>query len=432
MTESIWRRDDVLPRYPQPERDLKTDVLVIGGGLAGILCARALTQDGVDCTLIEADRLCSGITGNTTAKVTAQHGLIYRKLYKEFGPETAKGYWQANDLAMRKICGLASEGDCDLVREDNYVYSAKSPVQLEDEWDVLDELGIPAEYCTRVDLPFPVFGAVRFPDQARIHPLKFAALAAKGLRIYENTAARAFAGNKVITDHGVITAKRIIMATHFPILNKHGGYFLKLYQNRSYVLALEGAKAVKGMYLAAEKDGFSFRQHGPYLLLGGGGHRTGSRGEGWSTLEAFARQHYPEANIVARWAAQDCMTLDGMPYIGRYGRRTPDLFAATGFNKWGMTGAMLSAMILSDLVQGRENAFAELFSPQRSSLRPQLAVNGLESCLNLLTPTRPRCPHLGCALKWNPWEHSWDCPCHGSRFDKDGKLLDNPATGDLK
>ena len=126
------------------------------------------------------------------------------------------------------------------------------------------------------------------------------------------------------------------------------------------------------------------------------------------------------------------MSLDGVPYIGQYSSRTPGLFVATGFNKWGMTSSMAAAMLLSDLVQGRKNPYAQVFSPSRTALRPQLFSNMGKAAVHLLTPRSPRCPHMGCALKWNPQERSWDCPCHGSRFTEEGKLLDNPATGGLK
>ena len=198
------------------------------------------------------------------------------------------------------------------------------------------------------------------------------------------------------------------------------------------MLALKNAEALNGMYLDGQENGLSFRNHGDLLLLGGGGHRTGKQGGGWNTLESFARRYYPQAEEVCRWATQDCMTLDGIPYIGRYSKRTPDLFVATGFNKWGMSNAMVAAMILADLVTGKENPYADLYRPDRPLLHRQLFVNAAEATVNLLTPTKPRCPHLGCALKWNRQENSWDCPCHGSRFSGDGRLLDNPATADLK
>jgi len=421
-----------MPSFPALEHDLKTDVLIVGGGMAGNLCANMLEQAGVNYALIEADRICSGVTRNTTAKITSQHGLIYEKLLRMHGPEIARKYWEANEAAITAYRKLAQSIDCNFTQADNYIYSKDNLQKLEAEKEALDKLGIPAELITETQLPFSVKGAIRFRNQAQFHPLKFAAEIAKDLHIYEHTSAREFAGNRVLTDYGTITASKIIITTHFPLINKHGGYFLKLYQQRSFVLALKNAQNIDGMYLDAEENGLSFRSHGEYLLLGGGGHRTGKEGGGWESLREFAKKYYPKAKEVTHWATQDCISLDGIPYIGRYGRNTPDLFVATGFNKWGMTSSMVAAMILSDMVQGKENPYAQVFRPNRSLLRKQLFANALESAGNLLTLKKPRCPHLGCALRWNRQEHSWDCPCHGSRFDQDGKLLDNPATADLK
>ena len=239
-------------------------------------------------------------------------------------------------------------------------------------------------------------------------------------------------GNMAVTDCGNITAKTVIVATHFPFINKHGSYFLKLYQHRSYVLALENAQDVDGMYVDDSKTRLSFRNYGKYLLLGGGGHRTGKKGGNWMELRDFAKEHYPHAKELCHWAAQDCMSFDEMPYIGQYSGGTAQLFTATGFNKWGMTGAMLSALLLSDMVQGKRNEYTDIFSPSRSILKPQFFINGFESVTNLLSFTGRRCSHLGCALHWNSAEHSWDCACHGSRFAEDGRVLDNPANGDIR
>lgn len=431
MINTIWKNDVVMPEFPQLDHDITTDVLIVGGGMAGILCAHKLAMAGVDYALIEADRICSGVTRNTTAKLTSQHGLIYDKLLRMHGFQTARKYWQANEAAIAEFRKLAKSIQCDFVTTDNYIYST-DPVALAAEKTALESLGIPSELTKALPLPFSVAGAIRFPNQARFHPLKFVAELSKDLRIYERTPAREFMGNMVTTDQVTITAKKVIIATHFPLINKHGAYFLKLYQQRSYVLALENARKLDGMYLDGAENGLSFRNYGDLLLLGGGGHRTGKQGGGWAELEAFAKTHYPDAKEVCRWATQDCMTLDGMPYIGPYSKRTPDLYVATGFNKWGMTSSMVAAMILCNLVQGKENPYADVFNPERRILRKQLFTNALETTVNLLTPTRPRCPHLGCALKWNSQEHSWDCPCHGSRFTEEGKLLDNPATGNLK
>ena len=428
--DSIWTKTAQLPQFDTLRSDLRTDVLIIGGGLAGVLCAYKLTQAGVDCALVEADRIGGGITKNTTAKVTSQHGLIYDKLIREFGVDRARLYLEANQGALAAYRALCQTIDCDFTEKDAFVYSMGKRWKLEREVKALDRLGFKAELTEHIPLPFPVAGAVKFPRQAQFHPLKFIAAIAKDLRIFEHTKVLELAPGRAVTHGGTISADKIIIATHFPLLNKHGGYFLKLYQHRSYVLALENAPDVHGMYLDEDEKGLSFRNYGDLLLVGGGSHRTGKQGGCWQELEGFARKHYPDAQEAARWATQDCMTLDGVPYIGPYSRGTSGLYVVTGFNKWGMTSSMAAASVLTDLVLGRKNPYAELFSPSRTVLRPQLAANALESALGLLTPTTPRCPHMGCALKYNAVEHSWDCPCHGSRFTQDGSLIDNPATDD--
>lgn len=429
---SVWTETAYLPRFDALERDIKTNVLIIGGGMAGILSLYLLTQAGIDCILVEADRICSGITKNTTAKITSQHGFIYDKLIREFDVQTARLYLQANEEALGQYRKLCKTIDCDFEEQDSYVYSLDHGKKVQRELAALQKIGFPAQSVFNLPLPFSVAGAVQFPHQAQFNPLKFVSGIVDGLRIYEHTPVRELIGTTAITDHGRITAKQIIVATHFPFLNKHGSYFLKLYQHRSYVLALEHAPLLNGMYVDEAQKGMSFRTYEDLLLLGGGDHRTGKHGGNYAELTDFAKLHYPSATIKYRWATQDCMSLDGVPYIGKYAADTKDLYVATGFNKWGMTSSMVSALVLRDLLQGKENDYAPVFSPSRTMLRPQLAANAFEAVVNLLTPTAPRCPHLGCALKWNAHEHSWDCPCHGSRFTEDGKLIDNPATGGLK
>jgi len=429
---SLWSETSELPSFGRLNNEIHTDVLIIGGGMAGILCASMLKQAGVDYVLAEADTICSGITKNTTAKVTSEHGLIYDKLIREFGVERARMYLEANEAALEKYRELCREIYCDFETKDAFVYSLSNEFKIEKELEALGKIGFPAEFADRLPLPFPVAGAVKFKNQAQFHPLKFVSDAAQGLNIYEHTAVRELTKHMALTDYGTITADKIIVATHFPFINKHGSYFLKMYQHRSYVLALEGAPDVGGMYVDEAEKGMSFRNYENLLLIGGGDHRTGKKGGGWRELTDFAGRKYPGAHEAYRWATQDCMTLDGVPYIGQYSKNTPDFYVATGFNKWGMTSSMVSAMLLTDLVTGKENPYASVFSPSRTILRPQLAVNAFEAVTNLLTISKKRCPHLGCALKWNSQEHSWDCPCHGSRFTETGKLIDNPATGDLK
>lgn len=430
--ESIWSKTAELPRFPTMEGDIKTDVLVIGGGLAGILTAYYLKSRGVNCTVAEKGRVCRGTTANTTAKITLQHGLCYSDILNKQGIETAQAYLQANEQALIEYEKLCEKIQCDYEKRDNYVYSTDDRVALEDELNALERIGYKADFQENLPIPVQTVGAVRVRDQAQFHPLKFISSVSKELNVYENCFVTEMRNKEAITSNGKIRFQKAIVATHFPFVNNHGGYFMKMYQHRSYVLALENGADVKGMYVDEDHKGLSFRNYGDTLLLGGGGHRTGKKGGNWGELRDFAKENYPHSQEIAHWAAQDCMTLDSVPCIGEYYKDSSDMYVASGFNKWGITGSMVTAMILSDIITGKDNPYYFAFKPQRSSLSSQLFINAFESAVGLLTPTAKRCPHLGCALKWNRAEHSWDCSCHGSRFSEKGKVLDNPANGDLK
>lgn len=441
--KSLWSDSARLPSFTSLDEDKKTDVLIIGGGMAGILCAHMLHRAGADYILAEADRICGGITRNTTAKITSQHGLIYSKLLRRFGSEKAKMYLDANENAIekfRELCrpggssDMAEDGshvDCHFEEKPAFVYTVDSPAKIEREFSALEKIGYKAEPEDWLPLPFQISASIKFRNQAQFDPLAFVSRICEGLNVFEQTKITELEGNTAHANGHKIEADNIIVATHFPFLNKHGSYFIKMYQQRSYVVALESAQDVKGMYIDESGDGLSFRNFGDLLLVGGGGHKTGKAGGGFRQLKAMTDRYYPQAREKFRWAAQDCMTLDGVPYIGRYSSSTPNLFVATGFNKWGMTSSMAAASILTDMIMGRDNQYAPVFSPSRSILRPQLLVNGFNAVTHLLKPAEKRCPHMGCALSWNPQERTWDCPCHGSRFSEDGALLDNPATGDL-
>lgn len=420
-----------MPEFPKLKGQIKTDVLIIGGGMAGLMCAYNLEQKGVDYILVEQNKIASGVTKNTTAKITVQHGYIYSDILKRYGEEAARQYFKANNQALQRYKEICKNIDCDFKVCDSYVFSADNKKTAR-ELTALNKIGVDAYLLPDIELPLKIAGAIKIKDQAQFNPLKFIANISRGLKIYEDTKITEYDGNKFLFDGGSITAKSTIVATHFPIFNRHGLYPLKMYQHRSYVLALEGAREINGMYVDECLQGLSFRNYGDILLLGGGSHRTGKKGGGFGELRDFAKRHLGPVKIIAEWATQDCMTLDNIAYIGRYSKNTPDIFVATGFNKWGMTLSLVAANVLCDMITGEQNEAQELFSPERSILHPQLAVNTFETTLNLITPTAPRCPHLGCALKWNREEHSWDCSCHGSRFDKNGKILNNPATDDLK
>lgn len=431
--KSIWQASNDLPQFDSLKEDIKTDVLIIGGGIAGILCAYMLKKEGVECVVAEGGRICSGTSAYTSAKITSQHGLIYQKLIKMYGMEFAKKYYLANESAVAKYREMCRGTDCDFEDKSNYIYSISSPSKIEDELCALEKIGASnAKLSISTDLPFKCCGAVEMKNQAQFDPVKFVNSIIGDIKIYEHTPIRAYDSNDFCSDRASIKAKSVIVATHFPIWNKHGMYWSKLYQNRSYFTAVKNTPCIDGMYMDEDTKGLSFRQSGNYLLIGGGAHRTGKSGGGWAELERAVKNFYPSSQVKYRWAAQDCMSLDGVPYIGKYSKRTDNMFVATGFNKWGMTSSMISALLLTDLVLGRHNEFEDVFSPSRSALHLSLASNAFHSVCGLLTPKTPRCPHLGCALKYNRLEHSWDCPCHGSRFaESDGKLINSPATDDM-
>lgn len=434
MTEnkSIWSETAKKPRFSELEGEKKVGVLVIGGGISGLLFLYKLKNAGVDCALVEAKEICSGVTKNTTAKLTVQHGLIYHKIIKKYGYEAAKMYFAVQNNALDEYKKLCATIDCDFEEKTAYVYSLDNCKPILKEYETLSSIGHSAILTFDTPLPFEIAGAIGIEKQAQFHPLKFLYQIAEGLPIYENTKVIELRDNVALTNKGKIRFEKAIVTTHFPFMNKYGAYFLKMYQHRSYVLALEGATDVDGMYIDENKKGLSFRNYEGLLLLGGGSHRTGKQGGGCRELEDFAKKNYPNARIVTKWATQDCMTLDDMPYIGRYSSKLSDIYVSSGFNKWGMTSSMAGAMILSDLVCGVNNDFEKLFSPQRRILHPQLVVNATEAMLGLITPTTPRCSHMGCALKYNRQEHTWDCSCHGSRFNLNGEVIDNPATDDKK
>ena len=471
--ESIWSRETDIPGRKSLQAHIDADVAVIGAGMAGILTAYLLKQQGKNVVVLEADRIGSGQTKNTTAKITSQHNLIYSRLQQEFGPEKAGQYARANEKAVAEYRRLIAERsiDCRFEERPAYLYSTEDTAPLEREAKAAATLGIRAEFTKDTALPFAVRGSVKFEGQAQFQPLKFLAALAEELEIYENTVATSVEQHQVFSEEGSVSAPHIVMATHFPFINTPGYYFMRMHQERSYVLALEGAKPLNGMYLSVDRDSYSFRDSGPLVLLGGSGHRTGENSAGghYDQLVRAAAEFYPESREVARWSAQDCMTLDGIPYIGRFSPQMKGVYVATGFGKWGMTSSMVSAMILTNLILGRRSPYAGVFSPRRFQLSASaktLVEDGLKSFKGLAAqyidmpedkleelprgqggiveyrgkqtaayvddtgkPFRlsPKCSHLGCRVEWNPDEHTWDCPCHGSRFDHTGVVLDGPA-----
>ncbi len=487
-SESLWIQSQYRDNESEENKtgrdklksDITTEVAVIGGGLAGVLIAYLLQQRGIPVVILECRKTGGGITKNTTAKITSQHSLIYKKLIMYKGEQRAWEYAMSNQRAIDKYQEIINELkiDCDFEILPNYIYTLDDEQKIRQEVEAALKLGLPAVFTKETTLPFRVKAAIRFDNQAQFHPLKFLDRVADNLKIYENTRVTQINKNGlIITDQGSVKAKKVVIATHYPFINIPGYYFIRLHQERSYLAALEGCGKAKdefhGMYLDADQNGFTFRKYKDYLILGGGYHRTGQYKpiNSYGRIENAARKWYPNSKIKYTWSAQDCMTPDSVPYIGRYSVRTPNIYVATGFNKWGMTSSMVSAMIISDMITGRENEYRKVFIPRRLMLSGSrvflkdaaiITISLLSEHLKIPHDklkdiekgkagvirhdgqrvgvyrdkddkyyfVTTKCPHLGCKLEWNQNEMTWDCPCHGSRFDYYGRMINNPAMRD--
>jgi len=448
--ESLWRRQtgEIRPKNEILQdriRESHWDVVVVGAGMAGILTAYYLQRNGKKVLVVEAKTIGSGQTERTTAKITSQHGLKYTQLIKNVGEEKARLYAEANEQAISQYENLVKEKniECDFKRVSSVLYSRIGVTELKKEVESAERLGIMTEFVIDAELPFLIKGGAKFENQAQFSPLKFLKEVSAELNVLEHTLVTEIKDHWVITNKGILTADNIVVATHYPIRNIPGFYFMRQHQERSYVLALSGCKPIKNMYYGIDKNSFSFRQAGEYLLLGGASHRTGyvyGKAEccnPYKELEKVGKEFFAEAKEELRWSAQDCMPHDEIPFIGRYSIFTPHIYVATGFQKWGMTSSMIAARVLSDEICKKENRYRELFTPQRLLVKAgftnyikdiAISVKGITGGL----VSKKKCSHMGCKLKWNEAEQSWDCPCHGSRYNKEGKLLDNPAMSDLK
>ncbi len=476
--ESIWSDNCKFTNKDILTEDIKVDIAIIGAGMAGMLIAFMLKQNNLNPVIIEANKIASGQTKNTTAKITSQHNLIYDKLIKNFGIEKALQYAKANENAIKKYKEIIEKNniDCDFEQLPAYVYSLSETQNIEAELKATTSLNINSELTNKTTLPFEIKSAIKFNNQAQFNPLKFIQEISKNITIYENTMAKSvdIDNSTIITNRGNIKADVIIVATHFPFINTPGYYFMRMYQSRSYVIALENAQKLDGMYINENGD-YSFRNYKDLLLFGGAGHRTGKHEpeKCYNILRTAYKDFYPQAMERYTWSAQDCITLDGIPYIGHYSTSTPNMYVATGFNKWGMTNSMVSAMIISDLIL-KNNSEYDIFSPERFNLKAStktLVEDTVQTISGMILKkfkipkediehiqrgnggivnyeghkigvyrnendeifsVNTICPHLGCQLEWNIDELSWDCPCHGSRFDYKGNIINNPSIKNLE
>ncbi|HEX6652996.1 MAG TPA: FAD-dependent oxidoreductase [Thermoleophilaceae bacterium] len=448
MLRSLWLEGRDAPARPPLDRDIAADAVVVGAGIVGLTTALMLEREGMDVVVLEMRRVAAGATGYNTAKLSSLHWLTYTRLEGSLGRDNARLYGEANEAGIARVFELAGELgiDCDLAHKPNYTYSedAAEVEELREEARLAAELGLPASYVEELDLPFGVAGAVRFDDQAEFHPVRYSDGLAAALRgpVHEGTLVTGLGSGGVKTALGhSVRADHVVVATHLSFLDR-GLYFARCHPERSYVVAgRRSGAAPAGMYLSTESPAHSIRAHGDWLLVGGESHKTGQAdaGERYDRLAAWARERFglePEL----RWATQDQMPVDGVPYVGRHDPLSGDVWVATGFRKWGLAMGTAAGELLAAQIAGREHPWTPLFDPNR--LRPRAsAPDFVKENANVAyhfaadrvaKRGNPRCTHLGCLLDWNGSEETWDCPCHGSRFSARGEVIEGPAVRPLE
>lgn len=473
---------------------VSVDVAIVGAGMAGITTAFLLKRAGKTVALLEAKEIGTGVSGHTTAKVTSLHQLIYANLIKDIGEQKAKLYAQSNQAAVEQVAALVQEEqiDCDFSRQSAYTFAEteENLSQVKDEVEAAVQLGLPASFVATASLPFPIAGAVQFTNQAQFHPRKYLAHLAKlipgdGSYVFENTRVQQVEEGdpcQIISQQGVVHAKDVVITTNVPILDQ-GLFFAKSYPKRSYIIGtrITPEQAPDGMFIGTG-EGYRSIRTTPYngdllLLIGGEGHKVGSRSdteECYQNLEAYARDRFGVQSIDYHWSTQDMVSFDKIPYIGKLTPFNNHIYVATGFSLWGMSNSTMAGMLLSDLLTGNENPWAELYDSTRATpfVKPTSIKENMDVGIHwvgdrlkglqdnsfdevaagegkLLTiggkkvgayrddagelhAVSATCTHLGCIVNWNSAEKSWDCPCHGGRFSCEGEVLHGPPVKDLE
>jgi len=489
--EPIWFDTSDTTEYDPLDGNRRVDTAIVGGGIVGVTTAAKLDERGQTVAIIERDRILTGVTGRTTAKVTSLHGLIYDDLIEQFGVEKARQYAEANQAAIADIAYTVSSRDidCEFTRAPAYTYVRPGDERgdVRDEVEAARRLDLPVSYVEDTDLPYEVGGAVRFDDQAHFHPRKYLLELADGVAdgnssVVEQTTVQDVEGGdpcRISTDRGEIMADSVVVATHFPV-EDDALYFARLSPKRSYVLAVSvDGDTPDGMYYHPREPYLSVRPHSEesVLLVGGQNHRTGHGGsteKRYEKLEAQTRERFQVESVDYRWSTQDLVSIDHVPFVGPAAPGVDDVYVATGFGGWGMTNGTAAAIAIRDAILGTEPDWAPVFHPtrfefgaSRSELlshnsaamghlfdgyledRPSLGTSELSPGEAAVFDDRDDpiavyrdedsrfhavsavCPHMSCVVEWNDGERSWDCPCHGSRFDLDGTVLDTPAVEGL-
>ncbi len=501
MEESLWINESRETDYPQLGNNETTDVCIIGGGIVGAVTAYLLAKNGVDVIVLEKDRLCMGVTANSTAKLTSQHGLFYKYLEQEYGLDFARKYLYSNEEGIKLAEKIISEEkiDCDFEKQSAYVFATNESEldKVKQEVEVVNKIGFNAEYVDNIDIPVEkVLGAIKFPNQAQFNSRKytiglFDKVTKLGGKIFENSKVDNIESDgsiyKIRSNNFDVSAKKVVIATHYPIKNFPGMYFSKMYQDKSYAIAVDikdenNTKIIDGMFIQSCDPVISFRtakyKGKRLLIVAGSGHKTGQSvgkiEDSYVNLENYIKGYFPNSEVKFRWSTEDCVTLDKIPYIGQFSNFLPNVFVATGFKKWGMSTSHIAGKLISDLILGNKNEYIDLYKATR--LEPirnikefgniikestySLFINKIKPSNNQYSniklgdggiidingekvgvykredgqvfTIKPYCGHLGCLVSWNNLEKTWDCPCHGSRYDYMGNIITEPTVNNLK
>ena len=404
MDNSYWISSvkDNKKEYEKLQEEIKTEIAIIGGGLTGLSCGYYLSKENKEVVILEKNTICSHTSGNTTGKITSGHGLFYNYLLQTEGKNKAKQYLEANEKAIKNIAKIVEEENikCDFERQDAYIFTQKQEEveKIKKEVEALEYLEFPCELVKEIPLPIKnkekesnknhisiekeVLAAIKYKNQAQFNPCLYAEGLANKIeerkgKIYEHTKVLDIKKKEdeyeIITDEAKVNAKIVILASHYPIITFPGFYFMKMYQETSYLIAVETKEPLfEGMYICTEEPTISLRtaKNGEkrLLLVGGMKHKTGEKidlKDSYKKLEEIAKSLYPDSKVLYRWNTEDCISLDKIPYIGEFSNLMPNVYVATGYKKWGMTTSNIAANIITDKILGKENKYKEVFESTR-------------------------------------------------------------------
>jgi glycine/D-amino acid oxidase-like deaminating enzyme/nitrite reductase/ring-hydroxylating ferredoxin subunit len=489
--QSYWNATAPDSAFPALSGSVEADVAIVGGGIVGVTAAAMLKDRGLTVALVEGARIGEGVTGKSTAKITSQHNIAYSVIERKFGADGARLYADANQAGLRTICELSARYRiaCDLERRPAFTYTLDQGEvsRIEEEVEAALRFGLPASLTRDTGLPFDVEAAMRWDEQAQFHPASYvkglaAAIGGDGCRLFENSRVTDWDTHRIATDRGEVKARNVVMATHLP-LGKIGYFFVENYPHMHAVIMgrADSGRVPPGMYLSVETPRHSMRGHRDstgqdWMIFTGPSFTHGdveAEREGFREIETFARRHFGvEAEF--RWTNEDYTPMDHVPFVGRSSSADEAYYVATGFNAWGITNGTAAAMLIADMIAGRDNPWLKLFDATR--IKPLASAKEFASGTaataghliggylsrkahefdslgrgegkvlkidghnvaawrdeeGLVHACSAVCTHMGCLVGWNETDRTWDCPCHGSRFAADGKVIHGPAVTPLE